>query len=151
MIGSSWKLPAGTMIRNYQAFTRRQLVSARRVRLTRIAKMERTLARLRTDVGRLEAAIEANGGAIRAYTAPLHPAPRGGVARPILGILRLACRPMTTGEITAALAVAEPWTAPLSRAELPQRVRASLQQQQQNGAVRHERGAGRRAMWEIAW
>jgi len=32
--------------------------------------------------------------------------PRGGVACRILGILRLSCRPMMTGEITKALATA---------------------------------------------
>ena len=61
------------MIRNYQTLTRRQLIQTRRVRLTRIKKLELTLARLRADVARLEMAIEANGGrAVRAYTAPLH-------------------------------------------------------------------------------
>jgi hypothetical protein len=138
------------MIRNYEILTRRQLVQTRRVRLTRIKKAERTIARVRADVARLEAAIEANGGAIRAYTAPVHPAPRGSVARPILGILRVASRPMTTGEITAALAVAEPWTAPLARQELRERVRAALKQQAQNGTVRHERDAWGRVVWGIA-
>ena len=136
------------MTRNYSTLTRRQLVNARRVRLTRISKLERTLTRLRADVGRLEAVIEANGGSVRPYTAPLHPAPRGGVARPILGILRLAGRPMTTAEITKGLA-AEPWTTPLSRPELRERVRAALKQQAQNGTVRREKMASNRVVWAI--
>ena len=61
--------------------TRRQLVQRRRYRQVRIQRTEATLAQFRADVVRLDGAIEAESGAVRAYALARHPASRGGVAK----------------------------------------------------------------------
>jgi hypothetical protein len=128
--------------------TRRQLVQRRRARIVRIAKAEKTLERLRADLVRLDATIEAGGGAVRAYTPTQHPAPRGAVAKAALGALRQAGRPMTAADLADALA-GEPWVAKIGRRALVERIRVALIRQGVNGTLRRDKGPGRMGVWSV--
>lgn len=128
--------------------TRRQLVQRRRHRAVRIAKMEKALLRLRVDLAKLDSAIEASGGTVRAYTPAQHPAPRGAVAKAVLGLLRQAQRPMTAAQLADALA-GEGWASKIERRALVERIRVALVRQWANGTLRREKGPGQRAVWTI--
>jgi hypothetical protein len=129
--------------------TRRQLVQQRRYRAVRIQKAEKRLERLRADLLQLDAVIAASGGTIRGYTPAQHPAPRGAVAKTVLGVLRQAGRPMTAGQIADALAGVA-WAEKLGRRALVERVRVALVRQGANGTLRREMVAGRPGVWSVA-
>lgn len=131
------------------SLTRRQLVQRRRARIVRIAKAEKTIVRLRADLVRLDATIEASGGTVRAYTPAQHPAPRGAVAKAVLGALRQASRPMTPADLADALA-GEAWASKLGRRALVERIRVALIRQGANGTLQRERGPGRIGVWSVA-
>ncbi|HVC61089.1 MAG TPA: hypothetical protein VND19_12105 [Acetobacteraceae bacterium] len=116
----------------------------RRYRAVSIAKAERTLARLRADLESLDAVIEASGRPIRRYTSPLHRAPRGGIAKATLDVLRVAGRPMTAVEIAEAMPGG--WIERIGRRALAERVRVALMRQAANGTVRRTKGPGRRVV-----
>jgi len=129
--------------------TRRQLVQRRRYRIVGIQKAECTLARLRADLARLDKIIETSGRPIRPYTAAQHPAPRGAVAKAVLGALRQAGRPMTAADLADAL-TAETWASKIGRRALVERIRVALVRQGANGTLRREKGPGRMGVWLIA-
>lgn len=128
--------------------TRRQLVQRRRHRAVRIARMEKALLRLRADLVHLDATIESSGGVVRAYTPVQHPAPRGAVAKAVLGALRQARRPMTAADLAGALA-AETWAEKIGRRALVERIRVALIRQGANGTLRREKGPGRMGAWRV--
>jgi len=123
-------------------------VQRRRARQVRIARTEAALARLRADLVRLDAAIEAHSGPVRAYAPAQHPAPRGAVAKAVLGALRQAGRPMTPAQLADALA-AEAWAVKLERRALVERIRVALVRQGANGTLRREKGPGRIGAWSV--
>jgi hypothetical protein len=128
--------------------TRRQLVQHRRARVVRIAKAEKTILRLRADLVRLDATIEASGGAVRSYTPAQHPAPRGAVAKAVLGALRLAGCPMTAAQLADAMA-GEAWAGKIGRRALVERIRVALARQGANGTLRRGKGPGRMGVWSV--
>ncbi len=111
--------------------------------------MEKALVCLRADLVRLDASIEARGGTVRAYTPTQHPAPRGAVAKAVLGALRQAGHSsMTAADLADALA-GEGWAEKIGRRALVERVRVAPIRQRANGTLRREKGTGRMGVWSV--